>query len=181
MAVIEYVGGRRMTWWDLFSLQFVRYFAAVLALGLIVWGVHAELRDRPTLQWPGVSGTVEKCKTVVYHTTRHTHHYVDITYAYTVSGRRYEGHRIAMWNEDWDNGDSVWADLFIAEHPIHSAVDVYYDPEHPESAVLIRGPDELGNRISIWGGSVALAGGIWWIWLTREKAAEVRARLRQER
>lgn len=36
---------------------------------------------------------------------------------------------------------------FVAAHPIHSAVGVYYEPEHPESAVLIRGPVEMASRL----------------------------------
>ena len=175
MAVIEYLGGRRMTWWDYFSLQFLRHLAVVLGLGLIVWGVYANHRDRPSLQWPGVSGIVERCREVDYY-TKHAHHYVDITYAYNVSGRRYEGHTIALWSEDWENRGAT---QFVAEHPVNSAVEVYYDPEHPENAVLIRGPDEFGNRRSIWGGSIGLAGGIWIIWITRENAAEVRAKMRR--
>jgi hypothetical protein len=147
----------------------------VLALAVFVWSVYSEHRDRPSLQWPGASGTVEHCKEVDYDTSRRIHHCVDITYAYNVGGRQYAGHTIALWNEDWDG---MGADEFVAEHPVHSAVTVYYDPQHPENAVLVRGPDAFANRLGIWGGGAGILGGLWIIWMTREKAAEVRARLR---
>jgi hypothetical protein len=174
MAVIEYLGGRHATWWNYFSLQFLRYFIAVLALAIFVWSVYSEHRDRPSLQWPGASGTVEHSEEVAYQTTRHTGHRVDITYAYNVNGRRYAGHTIALWNEDWDNKDTG---EFVAAHPVHSAVNVYYDPERPGNAVLIRGPDEFANRLGIWVGGIGFLGGIWMIRATREKAAETRAKI----
>ena len=176
MPIIEYAGSSRpTTWWTYISLQILRYGAAVAGVGLIICGIYAGHRDRPSLQWPGASGTVEHCEEAVYHGMHSNSHSVDITYAYNVSGRRYEGHTIALWSEDWGGrGTSE----FVAAHPVHSAVEVFYDPEHPENAVLVRGPDELGNRLSIWGGCVALAGGIWWIWTTRDKAAEVKAKMK---
>ena len=45
----------------------------------------------------------------------------------------------------------------MANYPARSTVAVYYDPQHPENAVLKPGADERTNRLGIWCGSIIFA------------------------
>lgn len=168
---------RPMTRWDYYSLQFLRMLFALIGAGMILWSVYAEHRDRPSLQWPKVSGTITQCAEI-YHSGRHAHYSVDVSYAYIVNGTRFVGNTIARWSPDF--GDGRPTGQFVDAHPVRSTVDVYYDPQHPENAVLIPGPDER-NRYLIWGGCIGLLGGAWFMFVTRGKAAEVKARVQSGR
>jgi hypothetical protein len=159
-----------MTWSSYYSLQFLRIFFALLALGLLLYALYANHRDRPSLLWPKATGTVTQCSEVS-HSRGHSS--VDITYIYEVNGQRYSGNTIALWSPDFRDGRPV--ETFVAAHPARSTVDVYYELEHPENAVLIPGPDENRNRVSLWGGSIALVLGIIWAYHLRGTVAEVKA------
>jgi hypothetical protein len=143
-------------------------------MALVLSAVYAEYRDRPSLKWPKVSGTVMRCDELV-HYHRGAHYSVAVTYTYVVKERRYVGDTIARWSPNW--GDGRPTGPFVAAHPVHSAVDVYYEPQRPENAVLVPGPDEVRNRISIWGGSAAFVGGVVWAFMLRAEVAEVKARV----
>ena len=75
-----------------------------------------------------------------YHTGRNSYYNVSVSYAYIINGRRFVESRIALWNRDL-HGSGGRVHDFVAIHPVRAAVDVFYDPEHPENAVLIPGPD----------------------------------------
>ena len=66
-----------------------------------------------------------------------------ITYAYTIQGIEYTGHRIRT---DDSGGDRDKAFDTINEYPVGSTVDVFYDPENPDSAVLKQGAD----TVAVW-------------------------------
>lgn len=99
MPIIEFAGGRPVTWWDYYSLQFVQYFIVVIAVALILWDVYSEHRDRPS---PAMARRVRHRRAL--RGMHFTSHYVDITCTYTVSGRRNQGNKIALWNEEWQAG-----------------------------------------------------------------------------
>jgi hypothetical protein len=66
-----------------------------------------------------------------------------VTYAYTIQGTEYTGHRIRA---DASGGDRDKAFDTINEYPVGSLVDVFYDPEHPDAAVLKQGAD----TVAVW-------------------------------
>lgn len=54
-------------------------------------------------------------------------------------------------------------------------MDVYYEPQHPDNAVLIPGPDAAGNRRFIRAGGIAFLGGLLMVFMGRTKLATVKA------
>jgi hypothetical protein len=115
-------------------------------IGLCVYG---NFRNRPSLQWPKVRGVVMQSKSTRRHEGGRSLDYsvVSITYDYSVGDEHYVGHQIALWSPNL-KGDGERAESFVVDHPMESFVEVYYDPQHHERAVLIPGPDK-DNRVLI--------------------------------
>src|ERR1051325_9425705 len=126
----------------------------VLVIGpaFIFEGLRGNYRDRPSLRWPAVTGTVMQSERR-YHGGKHSYYSVGMTYSYLINDRRYMGHTIKLWNPDL-RGDKETVKAFMAEHPVRSEVQVYYDPNDPRNAVLIPGADEAGNRLDLWCGGI---------------------------
>jgi len=143
-------------------------------VGMVLYPLYADHRDRPSLQWPKVTGTVMQCERIHHGSGSRSRSAVNISYNYVVNGGSYLGNTIARWSPDW--GDGRPTTQFIVEHPVHAAVEVFYQPDRPENAVLVPGPDPR-NRVLLWGGCVGLVGGIWFMFITRQKAADVKTRV----
>lgn len=169
---------RPLTRRDYYSLLFLTVAVAVAGPALIGYAYYADQRDRPSLQWPKVTGTVMHCVELHHWSRRNTYYSVDITYTYLVNGQRFTSRQIALWSDDWhgqDTGD------FVAAHPVNKAVDVYYDPQKPGNAVLVPGPDVAGNRNSIRYGGIATAGGVLMALLMTRKLGQVKAEIKSTR
>ncbi len=161
------------------------YFAVLILMAmfvvigplLVLQGIHADHRDRPSLQWPKVSGKIMQCDRV-YHPARHGGSYgITATYTYVLNDRRYVAHQIALWSPDLRGKIGDFAD----KYPVSSTVNVYYDPKNPENAVLIPGPDETDNRMLIHAGAISFIGGILLIFLLRPKLAEYKAQMESQK
>jgi hypothetical protein len=148
-------GRRRNTSRDYRLMQVLLWCSLLLGPAFILDGVLSNYRDRPSLQWPKVSGTVMQSEWVYHNANRvrYSYYFVRIAYAYHVNGGARVGNRVSLWNTNL-RSDEYTAKNFAADHPVRSAVDVYYDPEHPESAVLVPGANEDGNRSAIQSGAV---------------------------
>lgn len=136
-------------------------------------GIDANNRDRPSLQWPRTTGKMMLCYQIYHPGGRHSSSTYSIaaTYAYVLDNHRYFGHQIALWSPDLQGKTGN----FVAMHPINSPVDVYYDPQNPENAVLIPGADEWNNRVFIDGGSVLFVLGIIMVFRLPSKFAAYKA------
>jgi hypothetical protein len=136
-------------------------FGAALLLGVfaLAHGVMEARRDRPSLEWPAVAGTVLQSEWG-HHTGRRTLHvhqpdyyYVLLTYAYEVGGTRRSSHQIKLWNPELRGRREPVLD-FVSTHPVDSTVTVYYDPQHPDNSALIPGADEFGIQVAVWAGCI---------------------------
>lgn len=85
--------------------------------------------------WPSVPGTITKSEVQVFKRDGNTHYQPDIAYSYTVEGKKYTASKITVGDGALDNNVSK-AKRLQAEYPAGKEVDVYYDPDLPESAVL---------------------------------------------
>lgn len=85
--------------------------------------------------WPSVPGTITRSEVKVWKSDGNTHYSPDIAYSYTVEGKKYSSGKITVGDGALDNNVSK-AKRLKAEYPVDKEVDVYYDPDLPESAVL---------------------------------------------
>lgn len=111
--------------------------ALALGLTLVAAGVHHYL-SRPN-RWPSVQGTVLESH---YLDTRAEHGGPYVHYAYEVDGRRFTSKRLSQfvapsrYSSDRTHPESVVIP-FLAAHPEGSAIDVRYDPDDPDTAVVL--------------------------------------------
>jgi hypothetical protein len=95
---------------------------------------------------------------LVYVPGRSSHDRADVTYNYSVNGTQNTSHQISLWSSDLSSYGGITR-AFVANHTNGSPVNVYYDPEHPENAVLIPGADEKMDWLLMgMGGFCALTG-----------------------
>ena len=122
-------------------------YAMLLApLGLIlVPAVYKSLQVRAAREWPSAAGKVvvskaELRKVKVIDGDREEGHrfeernFADIVYEYSVAGRKLRNNRVSIGE---DLGNFQVAET-IAKYPVGAVVTVYYNPLHPDQAVLER-------------------------------------------
>ena len=170
---------RPPTWVDYYSLIVLFIGLVLIGPAFFLYVFYANHRDSPSLLWPGVSGKILQCDQQTHRGRHSTDYSVNVTYTYTVDSHRYIGHRIAPWSLDLDAlDDSQRTSAFAAAHPVGLQVTVYYESQHPDHAVLIRGPDEVGNRKFMDCGYIALFGGVLLVAMNLNKPAMLKAAIR---
>lgn len=85
--------------------------------------------------WPTVPGIITRSEVKVWQRDGNTHYQPDIAYSYSVEGRIYSSSRITVGDLAIDNNVTK-AKRLQAEYPAGKEINVYYDPELPQSAVL---------------------------------------------
>jgi Protein of unknown function (DUF3592) len=95
-------------------------------------------------QWPSTDGTI----TASYVSTRQTDaegagetEVANVTYSYNVNGKDYHSNRV-VWGGNLEGGTVRG---FVAANPVGGRVTVYYEPQNPESAILLR--DRTGRLV----------------------------------
>jgi ribosomal protein L21E len=122
-------------------------YAMLLApLGLILAAAaYKSLQVRAAREWPSTAGKVvvskaETRQVKVIDSDRAEGHrfeernFADIVYEYSVAGRKLRNNRVSIGE---DRGNFQVAET-IAKYPVGTAVTVYYNPLHPDQAVLER-------------------------------------------
>lgn len=122
-------------------------YAMLLApLGLLLAAaVYKSMQVRAARAWPSAAGKVvvsktEARKVKVLDSGRAEGHrfeernFADIVYEYSVAGRKLRNNRVSIGE---DLGNFQVAET-IAKYPVGTVVTVYYNPRHPEQAVLER-------------------------------------------
>jgi len=122
-------------------------YAMLLApLGLLlVAAAYKSLQVRAAREWPSTAGKVvvskaETRQVKVIDSDRAEGHrfeernFADIVYEYSVAGRKLRNNRVSIGE---DRGNFQVAET-IAKYPVGTAVTVYYNPLHPDQAVLER-------------------------------------------
>src|SRR3954470_22080854 len=122
-------------------------YAMLLApLGLLlVVAAYKTLQVRAAREWPSTAGKVvvskaETRQVKVIDSDRAEGHrfeernFADIVYEYSVAGRKLRNNRVSIGE---DRGNFEVAET-IAKYPVGAIVTVYYNPLHPDRAVLER-------------------------------------------
>src|SRR5438445_10216750 len=115
-------------------------------LGLLLGAaVYKTLQVRAAREWPSTAGKVVVSKTEVRKVEVidsdreegrrfEERNFADIVYEYSVAGRKLRNNRVSIGE---DRGNFEVAET-IAKYPVGTVVTVYYNPLHPDQAVLER-------------------------------------------
>lgn len=134
-------------------------FAVSAVLALI--SNRRKSRIAASATWPSVSGTVMSNAVKIVGAvdpgagTRAPTYSVDLHYRYTVDGSDYESHRIGWGTKSADREPDI-PEAFVRNYPAGHAIDVFYDPADPATAMI----DPTGSRFRLV--HVNLAGVMAW-------------------
>jgi hypothetical protein len=133
----------------------------ITGAGLLGVGLYQRSRMRASQDWLQTVGTIRKADIVVRSDQESTGYAVSVEYEYTAGGARYTGKRIGFSRRQYARKRRAEAEL--ARYPAGSGVVVYFDPQKPSDAVLVRNyPDSV---LLIVSGIVLLAivaAGLWY-------------------
>jgi len=105
---------------------------ALLGIGLYHW-----IRLQDSKGWPQAIGTVAKSWVEEGKDSDGcTSYTVCVQYDYTVQGMHYSGKRVRFGGHSYSRAKRAQAEL--DRYPASGAVPVFYDPENPAEAVLLR-------------------------------------------
>lgn len=113
-------------------------FSAAGALTFFQWGLPPLKYARESVDWPSVSGTVTKSDIVTRIKDGKTTYIPQVIYMYSVNNKTYTSAKITVGNPHYDSNIGPVRKT-IQKYPVGETVLVYYDPEIPASATLIRG------------------------------------------
>jgi hypothetical protein len=132
--------------------------------GLLIAGIYQRNRLAASQGWPQATGTVTGGKIVSEYSNDSTGYSLALTYDYLVNGVRYTGKRIGFSRRSYSRKSRAQSEL--DRYPLNSGVIVYFNPEKPADAVLVR--ESPGSIILIIGGIALLgvvAAGLLWDFL----------------
>jgi hypothetical protein len=136
----------------------VAIFILVIGAVAVVASISLMSASRKARSWPVVTGQIVERSVGPSTTTGASRpgRYFEprVTYDYTVDGKAYQGHRIGMTTEAYDEAK---ARRVVNELP--DAVEVHYNPGNPADAVLQPSAIGMSLLILIFGAIAVLVGG----------------------
>ena len=113
----------------------------IIGLVLILKSIRDKKKAEASSSWPSAVGTVTESK-IIENVSYDEDHYrrttyrADVHYTYNVIGTPYESKKLAFGATESSSAKS--AQEVIARFPVGASVPVYYNPNDPKEAVLIR-------------------------------------------
>lgn len=134
------------------TLDFLRLLFSVLSIGLILVGLYTMRETSRSRGWLRTGGKVVSSRVTEFAGKSGTTYRPMVIYGYSVGSVRLMSNRIAFHSvaSSWRSS----AERIVARYPAGRDVQVYYNPQDPEQAVL-----EPGGQAWIWivgGGVLAL-------------------------
>lgn len=114
---------------------------------ILVIGIAIERRARISRRWPSVKGVVVSSKILKerssgsnsspgHRVTEGNQYKPEVTFEYSVFGVKYVSNKVSF--ADYSTNATAHATRVTERYPEGKAVDVYYNPDNPEDAVLER-------------------------------------------
>jgi hypothetical protein len=137
--------------------RMVAVFVLVIGLGAMVAGFTMRSASSTARGWPVASGKITERTTGPSTTSGASRpgRYFEprVTYSYTVDGKPYQGHRIGLSTDGYDQDKAQRVADGLPER-----VDVYYNPRDPSDALLSPGSSGSGILLLILGALGLLIG-----------------------
>lgn len=120
---------------------FVMFFL-VMGIYSIYHGIELSHVADKSLSWPETGGVITDSYIHVYEHTdddgTKTWYETVIRYAYRLNEKTYSGNSITLLSCGPHTTDRAEVETFISDYPEGLSVIVYYDPENPQTAVLVK-------------------------------------------
>jgi len=123
---------------------FVGFIFIVIA-ALVVFLAHRTRRQAHDSQtWPMIPGHVVKSWVGTRRRQKgRAHYYVGVEYTYRVADKDYTSNRVRFGGSPMFQSRSSAESAAQTRYPAGMNLNVYYNPQHPEKAVLDRQPPSL--------------------------------------
>jgi hypothetical protein len=126
--------------------------------GVIVYVQYQRAKLRESESWRQVTGTITKSQVDVDDSVEGPAcHSCDVAYEYEVNNRRYTGKRIEFGQRSFFRVKNVEKYLRV-HYPLNARVPVFYDPQNPAEAVLVR--HVPSGTLWLWIGIASLVFGV---------------------
>ncbi|HEX3766580.1 MAG TPA: DUF3592 domain-containing protein [Kofleriaceae bacterium] len=136
----------------------VAIFILLIGVAAVVGGITLMSASRKARSWPVATGRITERSVGPSTTTGASRpgRYFEprVTYDYTVAGKSYQGHRIGLATEAYDEDK---ARKVASELP--DSVEVHYNPADPSDAVLQPSSLAMSLFVLIFGVIAVLVGG----------------------
>ena len=110
---------------------------AAIGITLMAYTIYQRRKIRASEDWQAATGTITDAKVAVSQSSDGTTYSLAVSYEYVVNGSVYTGSRIEFgYARAYMTKKSAEAQL--TRYPVQSSVVVYFNPEKPREAVLIR-------------------------------------------
>ncbi len=108
----------------------------VAGIVIMIYGLYLRARVRASRDWPQTMGAILKAEVVEETDNDSVEYRVRVEYEYSVDGQRRIGRRIEFGKSAYARKKNAQAQL--ERYPVGTSVMVFFDPEKPEDAVLLR-------------------------------------------
>ncbi len=119
------------------TLNVLRLVFSALAVGLIIFGLFTMRETSRSRGWVRAGGRVISSSVNEYAGKGSTSYRPIVVYSYSVGAARYMSSRISF--RPHGTTDRNEAARIAGRYGVGTSVDVFYDPQDPEQAVLERG------------------------------------------
>ena len=123
------------------SYLIVALFAIVVGIGLLGYAGLSIRRGSQRTEWTLTTGEVttsEIKESVDYGENASINYFAVIRYRYKVNLVEYESTVISASEAPFAIGTEKYAKSQVAKYQLHSSVPVYYNPDNPQEAVLVK-------------------------------------------
>ena len=116
--------------------------STLVGAGALFYGLYQRNKLRRCEAWPQVMGTIRKAEIVRDTGPDSSGFLVSVLYDYSVNGEPHQGDKVGFRHRSYVRKKS--AEAVVARYPPNRSVPVFYDPEKPADAVLVREyPDSI--------------------------------------
>ncbi len=137
-------------------LDVLRLVFSAAAIGLIVFGLFTMRERSRSRGWAATPGTIVSSTVTRFTGRTGTTYRPMVMYSYSVGAVRYSSNRLSFRSIVTSDHDAALK--AAAAYKPGSAVEVFYDPQDPEQAVLDRGANPW---VGIIGGGVFAMAAVW--------------------
>jgi hypothetical protein len=134
----------------------------VVGVALLIYGIGLVRDARNCARWPSVEGRITSAEPQVVGREKDRRTYApNVTYAYVVDGKSYEGNRVTLVPRNYSLLSGVQAAL--APYSPGATARVFHHPTDHDNSVLIAQPTGMEWAYPLAGAIFLVIGAVWFV------------------